>query len=183
MLPLFCQFLVVRLFERIQNLSSEKCSGCAKNYRFSSLHPCVKTSLTDRIVMFLPQAKTEVLEKMERLIDIFQLSFNLLQNKEAYLQFGRTFIENLQPNQVLDRRFINEDSDVLFQYDDSWVNFEEDLLTDLCHEILGDCDDLVTPPRVIIPKISKRKAMIGLPDVDETEMISDKPKRFKNRKN
>ena len=37
---------------------------------FSSLHPCVKTSLTERIDMFLPQAKTEVMEKMERLISL-----------------------------------------------------------------------------------------------------------------
>ena len=70
MLPLFCQFLVVRVLERIQNVSNEKRSGCAKNYRFSILHPCVKTSLTERVDMFLPQAKTEVMEKMERLISL-----------------------------------------------------------------------------------------------------------------
>ena len=180
MLPLFCQFLVVRVFERIQTLSVEKCGGCTKNYRFSSLHPCVKTSLIERIEMFLPQAKSEAFEKMERLIVLFQQSFNLLQNKDAYLQVGKTFLENLQPKQVLDRRFINEDTEEMFQYDDSWLTFEEDLLSSLCHEVLN-CDDDPSPtPR--LPKITKRKAVTILSDVDETEIIADKPKRFKKRK-
>ena len=176
MLPLFCQFLVVRVFERIQALSVEKCGGCVKNYRFSSLHACVKTTLPDRIDMFLPQAKSEAFEKMERLIVLFQQSFNLLQNKEAYLQIGRSFLENLQPKQVLDRRFINEDTEEMFQYDDSWVTFEEDLLSSLCREVLNveDSDDAASPtPRV--PKIRKRKAMQILSDVDETEIIADRP--------
>ena len=183
MLPLFCQFLVVRVFERIQALSVEKCGGCVKNYRFSSLHACVKTSLSDRIDMFLPQAKSEAFEKMERLIVLFQQSFNLLQNKDAYLQVGRSFLENLQPKQVLDRRFINEDTEEMFQYDDSWLTFEDDVLNSLCHEILNaeeSDDEPSSIPRV--PKIRKRKAMNILSDVDETEIIADKPKRYKKRK-
>ena len=177
MLPLFCQFLVVRILERIQNLSNEKCSGCAKNYRFSSLHPCVKTSLTERIDMFLPQAKTEALEKMDRLITLFQQSFNLLQNKEAYLQIGITFVENLLPKQVIDRRFINEDTEEMFQYDDGWVTFEADVLSNLCQSLIEDYD-FDSAPKKATPK---RKAMKGPPN-DNDEAATDESRSNKKQK-
>ena len=191
MLPLFCQYLVVRVFERIQSLSIEKCGGCVKNYRFSSLHPCVKTSLSERIVMFLPQAKEEAIEKMSRLVSLFEQDFNL-SNTETYSSVGKSFLESLEQKQVLDRRFINEDAETMFKYDQSWLTFQDDPFTRLCDEVFGDIVDInesdnqqspIQTP-VQTPKIAKRKAMSNVHNVDEIERLSDKPKRpaMKKRK-
>ena len=191
MLPLFCQYLVVRIFERIQSISSEKCSGCAHGYRFGSLHPCVKTSLSERIVMFLPQAKEEAIEKMSRLVSLFEQDFNL-SNTETYSSVGKSFLESLEQKQVLDRRFINEDAETMFKYDQSWLTFQDDPFTRLCDEVFGDIVDInesdnqqspIQTP-VQTPKIAKRKAMSNVHNVDEIERLSDKPKRpaMKKRK-
>ena len=135
----------------------------------------MKTSLTERIDMFLPQAKTEALEKMERLITLFQQSFNLLQNKEAYLQIGITFVENLLPKQVIDRRFINEDTEEMFQYDDGWVTFEADVLSNLCQSLIEDYD-FDSAPKKATPK---RKAMKGPPN---DEAATDESRSNKKQK-
>ena len=99
------------------------------------------------------------------------------------MQIGISFVENLLPKQVIDRRFINEDTEEMFQYDDGWVTFEVDVLSNLCQEFIGDCD-FVSPPKKVTPKITKRKAMKGLPDVsDNDETVTDEARSNKKQKN
>ena len=108
MLNLFCQFLVVRTFERIQILSREKCSGCVNQYRFDTLHDCIKTGIQERVRLFFPAARDEVSQRLERLLQHFQRSFTLQQSPEIYLEVGEAFLNKLSSEQLTDRRFINE---------------------------------------------------------------------------
>lgn len=185
MFSLFCQFLVVKIFELIQQSSREKCNGCQNHFRFDSLHDCMKTTIQDRIKMFFPESKNEVLNKLDRLLGLFQQSFTLNQSPDAYLQVGETFLNKLLPNQIVDRRFINEDSELMFTYDQSWQedvydqNWQEDNLSTFCQEIFGDESREQKP---CLPKITKRKEHENVHNNDPTEVIADTPKRkYKKR--
>ena len=137
--PMFRQLLVVRITERIQDLSKIKCSGCQNAFRFSSLHPCQKLSLSDRIDMFLPQVLTEALERMPHLVAMFHNKYE--HDTTNYEDWGKQFVQQLASKDILDRRFINEDTGCIFEYDNSWCSEEIDL-QQVCDDLLNACEEI-----------------------------------------
>ena len=172
--PLFRQFLVVRIAERIQDLCKIECSGCQKLYRFSSLHPCQKLSWADRVYMFLPQVLTEALEKMEKLIALFHKSYAY--PTDNFDVWGTQFVESLAAKDILDRRYINEDTGYMIEYDNSWQD-----LDDLCNQLVEACEEWDREEGVT-PKIAKKKAQPNVRVVDEVERIADQPKKKRLKK-
>ena len=178
MFPLFRQFLVVRMLERVQTVARENCSGCRKQYRFDTLHPCIKTSILERVEMFLPQIKHLVLENMERLLTIFQMTFVLQDDAKVYLTSGAAFVQELQPTELLDRRYINEDSHTIFKnFDIDWTEplFTSNKSNDfdaLCQQVFGYTDDL---DRALTPKVTDRKISQNGYDNDPIEVLADRP--------
>ena len=165
--PLFCQFLVVRINERIQDLSKSECSGCQNGYRFPSLHPCHKLSLSNIVDMFLSQVVTEVLERMPQLVVQFHKTYAY--PTVNYEEWGHHFVRQLNGTQILDRRYINEDTGYMFEYDNSWR--ESEPFDDLCAELFEACEEVDREEEeAAIPK-TKRKA----------QQNADQPKRKKTK--
>lgn len=184
-LALFRQSLVVRISERIQALCISECSGCKNDYRYAILHPCQKLSLSDRVEYFLPQVINEALEKMEILVELYQKIFTFPTTN--FENEGRIFVQQLTPEQLFDRRYINEDTAYTFQYDSSWFKPIEAEMSpqDMCDELLGICQEIdaeVDGGVQVFPKIKKRKAHPMVRSVDETERIADQPKSRKKAK-
>ena len=150
--PLFRQFLIVRISERIQDISSAQCAGCQRNDRFGSLHPCQRLSLTTRMDMFLPQVVTEVLEKMYQLLQLFHHQFTF--NTSEYMELADQFVHQLDTKQVYDRRYVNEDTASMFEYDNSWLTTLD--LQDVCDELLAACEEIDEEEKVL-PLKKKRK--------------------------
>lgn len=166
---LFRQYLVVRIVERIQDLSITNCLACAENQdaRFAALHPCQQTPLTERLSLFLPQALTEVLDNMSTLAQRYQKTFWCI---EDYVEEAKRFVHQLTVQQILDRQYINEGTSTIFQYDNSWLYPTNYYSTDKGEE----CGSTATPP--------KTKPLITI--TPQTNTVADaKPnKRKKNAK-
>ena len=178
----FRQFLVVRISERIQDLCISECTGCQNDYRFAVLHPCQKLSLADRVDYFLPQVLNEALDKMERLVDLYQ-TICVYPTTDLDMD-GRVFVQQLTAKQLFDRRYINEDTSYMFEFDDRWykpveeeMNYQNEILQ-ACQEIDEEAKQAETQ---VFPKIIKRKAHPNVRNVDETERIADQPKTVKKR--
>ena len=183
-LSLFRQSLVVRISERIQDLCISECTGCKNDYRFPVLHPCQKLSLAERVEYFLPHVMNEALDKMEILVELFQKVFTFPTTN--FENEGRIFVQQLTPKQLFDRRYINEDTAYMFEYDGSWFNSVEQEVThqDLYNELTGICQEIDAETAVqtqLYPKIVKRKAHPNVRNVDVTERIADQPKTVKKR--
>lgn len=118
----FHHFLVVKLHDRVQEISREHCSGCQLKHRFDILHPCITTPLDKRIYKFFTSAVIEALDNLKNLLDVYQATFMLSAEPSEYLNSGYCFIKALHPEQLVDRRYINEDTELTFPFDSSWVS-------------------------------------------------------------
>ena len=116
----FQRFLVVKIADRIQQISQEKCTGCIAKTRLDQLHPCMMKTLTERMEMFLPRAKSEAARRIGKLYNVFQQS-SWVDDAHTHIQDGEYFITKLQPDDLLDRRYVNEDSVIEYPYDVSWL--------------------------------------------------------------
>ena len=112
------QFLAVKIADRIQQLSRDRCPGCIGNYILDNFHPCVNTPLEDKINIFIPKVKEEALHKIDTLIDLYLLTWS---EPEVVRQSAMDFIVSLTPYDLLDRRYINEDTVVLHPFNMSWL--------------------------------------------------------------
>ena len=111
-------FLAVKIADRIQQLSRERCPGCMANYILDNFHPCVKTALEERIALFLPKVKTEALDKLENLIELYQQS---AWTEPEIRQYATDFIISLKTDDLIDRRYINEDTVELHPFNMTWL--------------------------------------------------------------
>ena len=170
MFALFRQFLVVRILEQIQVISKEKCQACCLQLRFDCLHPCIKTPILERVDLFLPQTKQLVLENLARLLSTFQMSFELQNDPNEYLNVGKVFVDNLQSSDILDRKYIHEETHTIHQpYDLNWVG--DDDLNSVCQQLFGNTDDL--DKEHVTPKVTKRKVTENGYNNDPIEIIAD----------
>ena len=113
------QFLAVKIADRIQQISRERCTGCAGNYILDNFHECVKTSLDDRIRLYLPKVKAEALDKLDNLIKLYQQA--AWAESEEVRKCCADFIVLLTPKDLQDRRYINEDTVELHPLNMSWL--------------------------------------------------------------
>ena len=123
MFPRYNVFLAVKVAERVQQLSREKCSGCLSELIIDQLHPCMRISMEKKIEMFLPRAKKEALERLDYIFHIYKQT-NCISDADdqMFLEAGENFIQELDPDDLLDRRYINEDSVVEHgPFDISWL--------------------------------------------------------------
>ena len=119
MLYLFHHFLAVKIADRIQQLSRERCAGCIGQYGLDNFHPCVKTGLEEKIRIFLPKGKAEALDRLDNLIELYQQA--AWAEPELVRQSAIDFIVSLTPHDLLDRRYINEDTVDLHPFTMSWL--------------------------------------------------------------
>ena len=167
----FRQFLIVKLYDRVQEMSREKCSGCHFKYRFDILHPCITTPLDVRIYKFFTQAVTEVLGNLGTLLAAYEEMYMLLEEPSAYLTEAKSFIQAIHPDQLVDRKYINEDTGPAFPFDSSWLTQPTD-----------SPNPSQTPERPDSPKIPKikkknQKAVTQPTQSKPFEAIVDTPKR------
>ena len=119
----FEKFLVVKVAERVQLMSREKCSGCVHGQLLDQLHDCMKVSLKDKLKMFLPCVKAEALERLNQLFSLYQQTA-WVDDEHSHLEIGENLIKCLQVEDILDRRYINEDSTQEFPFNTSWLTDE-----------------------------------------------------------
>jgi len=119
MLSQFNKFLVVKIADRVQQLSQEKCMGCVQRQRHDQLHDCTRITLLEKIEKFLPTVKEEAMVHFEQLYELFKKS-NWLGDFD-YRASGISFVEVISSRELLDRRFINEDTDEEHPFDMSWL--------------------------------------------------------------
>ena len=168
----FHHFLVVKIYDRMQEISREKCSGCQLKHRFDVLHPCITTTLEKRIYKFFSYAVVEALEHLMLLLSEYQVSHMLFEEPSFYLNSGQAFIEALRPDQLVDRRYINEDADLIFPFDSSWVRpIQLEIPTpDQSVEVMPDEDKPVKPKR---QRISKKGKSIHKVPCDDPSCCKD----------
>ena len=116
----FCKFLVIKIAERVQEISHEQCVGCVGGFILEQLHPCMRLSLPARVERFLPKAKYDALTRLDKLYEMFTKTAWIVDGV-AYKEAGEDFIEFLQPHDVLDRRYVNEDSVCDHPFDSTWL--------------------------------------------------------------
>jgi len=123
MFPLFKKFLVVKISERIQQLSQAKCSGCIGKFLLDQLHPCKENTLEEKINLFLPTVQEEALERLEALFDMYQQTRIDLYNplNKNYIVDGGDFIKQISLQHLLDRMYINEDTVTEYPFNLSWL--------------------------------------------------------------
>ena len=112
-------FLAVKIADRIQQLSRERCPVCGGNYVLDNFHECIMTPLKDRIRFWLHKVKAEALDKFDNLINLYQEA--AWAESEVMRQYGVDFIVSLQPKDLQDRRYINEDTVELYPFNMSWL--------------------------------------------------------------
>ena len=113
-------FLAVKIADRIQQISRERCEGCAGNYILDNFHACVKTSLEERIRLFLPMVKAEAIDKIDNLIALYQQA--AWAENEVIRQSAVDFISSISKSDLQDRRYINEDTVQMHPFNMSWLN-------------------------------------------------------------
>ena len=119
---LFHKFLVIKIAERIQQISRDKCDGCAGGFVLDQLHPCMRMNLDARTERFLPKAKYDALTRLDSLFNMFgKTTYVESLLASAYVEAAEQFLDSLQPHQVLDRRYVNEDSVIEHPFDQTWL--------------------------------------------------------------
>ena len=124
-ISLFCQHLVVRIVDRTQDLSMANCPACVDNQttRFASLHACQETPLPVRLSLFMPQVVTEILQRMDKLVQLFYLRCHYNIDRD-YVNQAKQFVQQITHLDLVDRRYINEGTSSLHPYDVSWLDPE-----------------------------------------------------------
>ena len=120
----FERFLVVKVAERVQQLSRHKCLGCVSGYSLDQLHLCMSVPLPDRITLFLPRAKHEAFTKVENLLRMYQQNA-WAYDEQAFIEGGRLFIKKLTVDHLIDRRYVNEDTTMEHPFNTTWLADEE----------------------------------------------------------
>ena len=157
----FQRFLVVKIAERLQELSRQKCQGCIGFYNLDQLHHCMSVPLEKKIELFLPRIKEEALARLDNLFHIYQQTA-WVEDEQVLIKASRAFITELTVDHLLDRRFVNEDSILEFPYDTSWSLSDE--------AVAAKIEQQVLPP--ILP----------LDPADEHQSIAPSPRKGKKRK-
>ena len=67
----FDRFLVLKIAERVQFISREKCSGCVTGLILDQLHQCMQITLKEKVARFLPRAKNEALTRLDKLFSLY----------------------------------------------------------------------------------------------------------------
>ena len=121
-------FLAVKIADRIQQLSRERCTGCTSNYILDNFHACIKTPLDERLRLFLPKVRAEALDKLDNLIRLCQPEAYPVDPtpEQTHAMMGverqcTDFIISLTPDDLQDRRYINEDTVELYPYNMTWL--------------------------------------------------------------
>ena len=154
MLFKFEKFLVVKIAERVQTISREKCGACVNGLILDQLHSCQLVSLKEKIKMFLPRAKDDALKRLDQLFFLYQQSA-WIDDERAHLETGEHLIEKLQPEDLLDRRYINEDAVREYPFNSSWLTEE---LSPVVSNMLGICSlPPILPLEQEVSKSRKRK--------------------------
>jgi len=94
MFNLFKKFLVLKIAERVQQLSQLKCEGCQAGFLLDQLHICMMKTLEHKIELFLPKAKAEALERLEVLFNLFKMS-SWIDLNQNYIGDGGDFIQEI----------------------------------------------------------------------------------------
>ena len=119
MLVYLNHFLAVKIADRIQHLSRERCPGCIEGYVLDNFHACVKNVLEERIALFLPKVKAEALDNLDNLLRLYQQA--AWADPELVRQSAMDFILKLTPAKLMDRRYINEDTVELHPLNMTWL--------------------------------------------------------------
>ena len=118
----FYKFLVLKVAEILQQISRDRCSGCVAGYILDQLHPCMGINLEKKIERFLLKAKTTAVTRIDRLFAMYTENASIdSYMASSFMDAGKYFIETLKPRDLMDRRYINEDSVVQHPYDPSWL--------------------------------------------------------------
>jgi len=163
MLYQFERFIVVKIAERVQEISRQKCTGCISGYSLDQLHQCMFVPLKEKIGLFLPRVKDEALSKIEILLYLYQQNA-WINEEQAFIEAGKNFIKKLNIDDLLDRRYVNEDAVMEHQYNTTWV--EENFIAE-------QNEKSMTEP---LPPIS------SLDPADEKQQIAPISKKKNSRK-
>ena len=166
MLYQFKRFIVVKIAERVQELSRQKCSGCTIGYSLDQLHPCGSLPLKDKIKIFLPRAKEEALSKLNNIFYIFQQRA-WIDDELLFIEEGKAFIKDINYFDLLDRRYVNEDTVMEYPYNTSWLSDEDDFLAVQIENTFVQ----TLPP------------LLPLDPADENQKITPVGKKSRKRKN
>ena len=169
MLYQFERFLVVKVAERVQELSRQKCHGCDAGYNLDQLHHCMILPIKDKIELFLPRAKDEALARLNNLFHLYQQTA-WEDDEQVLIDGGRTFIVKLNVNHLMDRRYVNEDTVMENPYNTSWLADETEFLVTQIENNFN-CQP---PPLATLPPF------LPLDLSDEGQKIA--PKKSKKRK-
>ena len=168
MLYLFEKFLVVKVAERVQELSRKGCPGCVAGRILDQLHLCQLVPLKERIAHFLPTASEEAHSNLSNLFHIFSTTM-WIEDNDLYLEGGRQFISSITPSMLRDRRYINEDSVFEYPFNTSWLSSEEDFLASQVDQATQSPISQTLPPilpleptKILTPKKPKRKRKINV---------------------
>ena len=167
MLYQFKRFIVLKIAERVQELSRQKCYGCISGYCLDQLHQCVTVPLKEKIRIFLPRAKEEAISKLDNMFHLFQEKV-WIDDESAFIEAGREFIKNIDFLDLLDRRYVNEDTVLEYPYNTTWLSDEDDFLA---AHIENTFVEQTLPP--ILP----------LDPADENQKITPVGKKSRKRKN
>ena len=115
----------------------------------------------------------EALENLMLLLSEYQVAHMLFEEPSFYLNSGQTFIEALRPEQLADRRYINEDVDLIFPFDSSWVRPTqlEFPTPDQSVDVMPDEDKPVIKPKR--QRISKKRRSIHKVPCDDPSCCKD----------
>ena len=127
MLYQFERFLVVKIAERVQELSRHKCQACITGYSLDQLHLCMSIPLKEKIVLFLPRAKEDAISRVNNLFHLYQQTA-WVDDEQVFIEGGTAFIKKITVDHLLDRRFVNEDTVMEYPYNTTWLAAEDDFL-------------------------------------------------------
>ena len=122
----FERFLVLKIAERVQFISREKCSGCVTGLILDQLHQCMQITLKEKVARFLPRAKNEALTRLDKLFSLYHQTA-WVDDDHIHIKSGEQFIEFLKTEDLLDRRYVNEDSVIEHPFNMSWLTDPVDL--------------------------------------------------------
>ena len=159
----FKRFIVVKMAERVQELSRQKCNGCICGYCLDQLHQCVTVPLEEKTRIFFPRAKEEALSKFYNMYGQAWID-----NESAFIEDGKAFIKNIDFLDLLDRRYVNEDTVMEYPYNTTWLSDEDDYLAT---QIENTFVEQTLPP--ILP----------LDPADENQKTTPVGKKSRKRKN
>jgi len=136
MLYQFERFIVVKTAERVQEISRQRCTGCISGHSLDQLHQCMSISLKEKIGIFLPRVKAEALSKVENLLYMYKQNA-WISEEQAFIEAGKNFIKKLNVDDLLDRRYVNEDTVMEHPYNTTWH---------LDQNVVGETIEAITQP-------------------------------------